>query len=57
MNLKRYFDRVVLINMKRRPDRLQSVRDELRKARWPFKQPEVFEAVDGHVIPLSLIHI
>jgi hypothetical protein len=47
LNLLTYFDRVVLINLKRRPDRLKQAQDALRQCRWPFKWPEVFEAVDG----------
>lgn len=47
MNLKEYFDRVVLINLRRRPDRLTQVTKSLQLCNWPFKQPEVFEAVDG----------
>jgi hypothetical protein len=49
MNLRHYFDRVVLINLKRRPDRLAQARRALRACRWPFKAPEIFEAVDGRV--------
>jgi len=49
MKIKSYFDRVVLINLKRRPDRLARIKRELRRCRWPFKQPEIFEAVDGLV--------
>jgi len=48
MNLRRYFDRVVLINLKRRHDRLQSVQEALRQCHWPFRWPEIFEAVDGY---------
>ena len=50
-NLKRYFDRIVLINLKSRPDRLIQVADALKKCDWPFKQPRVFTAVDGQVNP------
>jgi Glycosyltransferase family 25 (LPS biosynthesis protein) len=51
MNLKRYFDRAVLINLKRRPDRLVRVRQELRRCQWPFRYPEIVEAVDGSTTP------
>jgi len=50
-DLKGYFDRVVLINLKRRPDRLAQVTKALRECQWPFKQPEIFEAVDGLDLP------
>ncbi len=51
-DLPTYFDRVVLINLKRRPDRLDKARTELVKAQWPFKEPTLFEAVDGSKLPL-----
>jgi hypothetical protein len=43
------FDRVVVVSLKRRADRLAEFQETLRD--WPFKKPEVFEAVDGNVVP------
>lgn len=49
--LESYFDRIVVINLKRRPDRLQDFRTRIAACEWPFKDPEVFAAVDGNKIP------
>ncbi len=51
MNFERYFDRVLLINLKRRPDRLAKALDALKNCRWPFQWPEIFPAIDGSVVP------
>lgn len=47
-----FFDRVVVISLARRQDRLERFRKGLPNA-WPFKQPELFTAIDGQdcVIP------
>jgi hypothetical protein len=52
MDLKSYFDRVFLVNLKRRPDRLAQINAALRKCDWPFKWPRVFAAVDGEMLPI-----
>ena len=46
------FDRVVVINLKRRSDRLDRFWNHYETIRWPFKRPVVFEAVDGSKIPV-----
>jgi hypothetical protein len=45
--LKGYFDRVVLINLKRRPERLKDFRRRQSNKGWPLARPQVFTAVDG----------
>ena len=51
MNLSNYFDRIVVINLRRRPDRLKQFWRELDRHHWPFQKPEIFQAVDGNKVP------
>ncbi len=48
--LKTFFDRVVIINLNRRQDRKELLARCLRLCKWPFREPEWFEAFDGAVI-------
>jgi hypothetical protein len=45
VEISQTFDRVIVINLARRPDRLAHFRSRL--VDWPFKQPLRFDAVDG----------
>jgi hypothetical protein len=45
------FDRVVLINLPRRCDRLNEAFATLAKCRWPFRWPAVYPAIDGSAVP------
>jgi hypothetical protein len=48
------FDRVVVVNLKRRADRLTTFEAELAQCDWPFRKPETFEAIDGNKVPAPL---
>jgi Glycosyltransferase family 25 (LPS biosynthesis protein) len=47
------FDRVVCVNLARRPDRLEAFWRNIEsiKGGWPFVKPEVFPAFDGALVP------
>lgn len=44
------FDRVHLMNLDRRPDRLESFNSGLEAAGWPFAKPLRFRAIDGQKV-------
>lgn len=44
------FQAVFLINLRRRPDRLAAALATIREHDWPFRAPEVFEAIDGNLV-------
>jgi GR25 family glycosyltransferase involved in LPS biosynthesis len=45
------FDRIVLVNLPRRADRLAAALEQLQPPAWPFGPPEIFAAVDGSKLP------
>ena len=49
-----FVDRTVLINLRRRPDRLLAFRESIASSDWPFPVPEVFEAIDGSLVPAPI---
>lgn len=40
-------ERCYVINLKRRPDRLEVLRQKLVACHWPFQEPVVWEAIEG----------
>lgn len=45
--LKDLFEKVYVISLKNRPDRLKAVLDKIKAVGWPFKEPELWEGVPG----------
>jgi hypothetical protein len=41
------FERVYVINLRRRPDRLRAFWERLKACQWPFGQPIVYPAIEG----------
>ena len=46
------FDRVYLINLEHRTDRLQTFRKRQRDKGWALPDPIIFKAVDGYKVPM-----
>ncbi len=53
-NFSEFFDKVVLINLKRRKDRLEYSLGELKRINWPFNTPELVEGIDGQLEKLPI---
>lgn len=49
VDLRSTFDRVLVINLKRRPDRLANFKQQITD--WPFAEPQLFAAIDGNIVP------
>lgn len=46
-----FFDRVIVISLRRRGDRMRRFLAKAAAFGWPFAEPQVFDAVDGSVVP------
>lgn len=51
------FDRVVLMNLRRRPDRLASFRRLQEERGWEIPQPQLVESVDGSRVPVPPYYV
>ncbi len=51
VNLREYFDLVFVLNLPRRKDRLDQFREHIAQIAWPFREPEVFTAIDAKACP------
>jgi hypothetical protein len=49
VDLAAFFDRVVVINLNRRPDRRERFEQHLSAVDWPFAPPQRVEAIDGRL--------
>ena len=52
VDLATFFDRAVVISLKRTPERLAAFQDRLQAIQWPCAKPELFHAVDGAALPV-----
>ena len=48
-SLHSYFDHVVCINLPSRDDRWEEIGRQLKSAKWPFRMPQRFSAIDGRI--------
>lgn len=46
-----FFDRVVILHLKKRRDRLARIYAELERVQWPFREPEIFYGYEGAKLP------
>jgi hypothetical protein len=46
-SIENWFEAVYVINLRKRTDRLKAFRESLSRGGWPFRDPEVWEAVPG----------
>ena len=53
MNYTEFFERVVIINLKRREDRKMRLEKLIKASKWPFAKPIWFDAVDGDLVPVA----
>lgn len=47
-----FFDRVVIVNLDRRKDRVQRMTKVIAECNWPFREPERFRAIDASKLKL-----
>lgn len=50
LDLKHFPERVYVINLPRRTDRLGALHARLRKYNWPFQAPIIYKAIDGDTV-------
>jgi hypothetical protein len=48
--LKNFVERVYVINLKTRPDRIKTFLDRLERYGWPFPDPIIYPAIDGNKV-------
>lgn len=49
-SLEHFFERVVVINLDRREDRMKEFNKEIEEMDWPFHSPERVRAIDGNLV-------
>ena len=49
--LQSFFERVYVISLARRPEKLVQFRDVIAKCGWPFREPVTVEGIDGKHVP------
>ena len=51
------FDRVVLINLKRRTDRIESFKQRQISHNWELPNPDIFEAIEGNLVGIPSYYL
>jgi hypothetical protein len=52
LSIHDFFDEIYVVNLDRRPDRMEEFNREIARSHWPLKKPVRFRAIDAAAVPV-----